>query len=222
MFRSTCLILATVVSVSTAAYAADLPTTSLQVQPAEITLNGPRGAQQLIVTANAEAATIHDATHVAEYKTDDAAVAVIENSVVIAKGNGTTTAKNGYQYLDKYPLSTRTYYRLQQLDVDGKKKPSNIISVERKGLTQSLKVYPNPSKDGLIFVEIVDGTDAINGGTDAINRDSTGITITNALGQILFQDKAKRQNQWQIDVSTWASAVYFVQSGGETIKFVKN
>ena len=91
MFRSTCLILTAVVGVSTATQAADLPTTSLHVQPAEFTLNGPRGAQQLIVTANAEVATIHDATDVTEYRTDDAAVAVIENGVVFAKGNGTTT-----------------------------------------------------------------------------------------------------------------------------------
>ena len=91
MFRSTCLMVTVVVGSSIAALAADLPTTSLQVQPAEITLNGPRGVQQLIVTANAEAGTIHDATNLAEYKTDDAAVAVIENGIVHAKGNGTTT-----------------------------------------------------------------------------------------------------------------------------------
>ena len=90
MFRATCLMLIAVVGISTAVLAEDLPTTSLQILPAEVALNGPRGAQQLIVTANADVATIHDATHVAEYKTDDAAVAVIEHGVVVAKGNGIT------------------------------------------------------------------------------------------------------------------------------------
>ena len=91
MIRSTCLMLTAVVGVSSAALAEELPTTSLQVQPAEFSFDGPRGVQQLIVTANAEAATIHDATNVAEYRSDDAAVAVIENGTVLAKGNGTTT-----------------------------------------------------------------------------------------------------------------------------------
>ena len=90
MFRLTCLLLTFVTGVS-ASIAAELPTLSLSVQPAEIALVGPRGVQQLIVTANGDAATIHDATGLAEYRTDDAAVAVVEGGVVKAKGNGATT-----------------------------------------------------------------------------------------------------------------------------------
>ncbi len=90
MFRSTCLLL-TFVNGVTASFAAELPTLSLSVQPAEIALVGPRGVQQLIVTANGDAATIHDATGLAEYRTDDPAIAVVEGGVVKAKGNGTTT-----------------------------------------------------------------------------------------------------------------------------------
>ena len=84
------MILLTAVCTSPVALA-ELPTSSLQVQPAEITLVGARGVQQLIVTANAEAATIHDATNLAEYKTDDPAIAVVENGIIKAKGTGTTT-----------------------------------------------------------------------------------------------------------------------------------
>ncbi|MFN9719373.1 MAG: DUF1549 domain-containing protein [Planctomycetota bacterium] len=89
MIRSICVI--AILNVSTVGVGAELPMTSLQIQPAEISLIGPRGVQQLVVTANAEAATIHDATNLVEYKTDDPGVALIENGVVRAKGNGTTT-----------------------------------------------------------------------------------------------------------------------------------
>ena len=89
MIRSICII--AILSVSSVGVGAELPTTSLQIQPAEIALIGPRGVQQLVVTANSEAATIHDATNLVEYKTDDPAIAVIENGIVKAKGNGTTT-----------------------------------------------------------------------------------------------------------------------------------
>ena len=91
MLRPTCLLLTAVVCTSSISRAMELPTTSLQIQPAEIALNGPRGAQQLIVTANSEVLTIHDATNLVEYKSDDQAVAVIENGVVKTRGNGTTT-----------------------------------------------------------------------------------------------------------------------------------
>ncbi len=69
---------------------AELPTQSLNVQPSEVTLIGPRGIQQLIVTANAEAATIHDATALAEYRSDNPAVATVDKGVVKAVGNGST------------------------------------------------------------------------------------------------------------------------------------
>ncbi|MFO0978137.1 MAG: DUF1549 and DUF1553 domain-containing protein [Planctomycetaceae bacterium] len=69
---------------------AELPTQSLNVQPSEITLTGPRGIQQLIVTANADAATIHDATAIAEYRSENPAVASVDKGVVKATGNGTT------------------------------------------------------------------------------------------------------------------------------------
>lgn len=88
MLRSLCVF--ALLGVSSASWGAELPTTSLQVQPVEISLIGPRGVQQLVVTANAEAATIHDATTLVEYRTDNPAVAVVENGVVKAKGNGTT------------------------------------------------------------------------------------------------------------------------------------
>ncbi len=69
---------------------AELPTQSLNVQPSEVTLTGPRGIQQLIVTANADAATIHDATAIAEYRSENPAVASVDKGVVKATGNGTT------------------------------------------------------------------------------------------------------------------------------------
>jgi hypothetical protein len=90
MFRSACLFVMAA-CVCAAAGAVELPTDSLIVQPTEIQLSGPRGVQQLIVTANAEAATIHDATDLSEFRIDDPAVAVVEGSKVKATGNGSTT-----------------------------------------------------------------------------------------------------------------------------------
>ena len=131
------------------------------------------------------------------------------------KGSGTTTEKQNYTFTDNTPLSTTAYYRLQQVDFDGSKVSSNIISVESKDEVKGVKIYPNPSQDGLVSIEIAVGR-------DAINRVSTGVTITNALGQIFFQDKAKTQNQWQLDVNNWVSGVYFVRSGNDMVKFIKN
>jgi hypothetical protein len=77
MLRLTCVLLIIVFGAS-ASFAVELPTLSLSVQPAEIVLVGPRGVQQLIVTANGDAATIHDATALAEYRSDDVSVALLK------------------------------------------------------------------------------------------------------------------------------------------------
>lgn len=97
MIRSSCstcfVLIAVTVCLSSRASAVELPTTTLHVVPTEITLSGPRGVQQLIVTANADITTIHDATNLAQYASDDPAVAVIESGRVLARGNGTTTIR---------------------------------------------------------------------------------------------------------------------------------
>ncbi|MBL8818222.1 MAG: DUF1553 domain-containing protein [Planctomyces sp.] len=63
---------------------------TLSVLPAECTLIGPRAAQQLVLTANGELATIRDVTTDCEYRSENPAVADVQNGVVVPKGNGET------------------------------------------------------------------------------------------------------------------------------------
>jgi hypothetical protein len=103
------------------------------------------------------------------------------------------------------PSNSTLYYRLKQIDYDGKQKTFNIIAVNCEGSTNAaITVYPNPFDDEInirfdnipdeeIKVEIYDAggkliyskmhkrTDAI-GSTDAINCVST---ITIHIGNIL-------------------------------------
>jgi len=72
---------------------AELPVRSLQVFPAEVQLRGPRGVQQLLVTANAADADVHDLTAVAQYSSDNPAVATVVDGVIHAAGNGTTVVR---------------------------------------------------------------------------------------------------------------------------------
>jgi hypothetical protein len=51
-----------------------------------------------------------------------------------------------YQAVDEHPLDI-TYYRLQQIDLDGSKSYSDVIVVMRDRGTGTLMVYPNPGYD---------------------------------------------------------------------------
>jgi hypothetical protein len=60
--------------------------------------------------------------------------------------NGNSTALLNYNFTDAQPHNGVNYYRLKQLDIDGKYVYSTVASVTL-GSEQSLSAYPNPTKD---------------------------------------------------------------------------
>ena len=66
------------------------------------------------------------------------------NTVGFVKGNGTTTETQSYTYVDNTELNGTVYYRLKQLDLNGKYDYSKVVEITRVvsyGLSQN---YPNP------------------------------------------------------------------------------
>lgn len=68
------------------------------------------------------------------------------------KGNGTTAKATNYAFADETPLATVNYYRLKQVDMDGKSSYSPTVSVNFKGNGKQLSVFPNPANDRLNLV----------------------------------------------------------------------
>jgi hypothetical protein len=62
-------------------------------------------------------------------------------------GMGTTQSAHTYRYLDAAPLSTTSYYRLKQLDLDGTFAYSPVVAVQVATTTTTLSIYPNPTTD---------------------------------------------------------------------------
>jgi FlgD Ig-like domain len=61
------------------------------------------------------------------------------------QGKGTTTEKQSYSYLDQRTAGGKFYYRLKQIDYDGKFHYSNSIEVNAIPTVYSLSQnYPNP------------------------------------------------------------------------------
>ena len=123
------------------------------------------------------------------------------------KGAGTTLTPQYYAFADD-KLNQLSYYRLKQVDADGQFAYSNIVTAEPFGKKQSIKIYPNPTTNDQITLEM--------------SADTEGVLVTNALGQILFQQQTKGENLLRLDVSTWARGVYFVKSGNDVVKFIRN
>lgn len=66
-------------------------------------------------------------------------------------GNGSTTKSFKYRFVDSQPLAEITYYRLKQIDLNGKATYSKIISLKAcdSNSGTSLQFYPNPFRDNV-------------------------------------------------------------------------
>lgn len=116
------------------------------------------------------------------------------------------TRAGQYQTMDEKPSKGLNYYRLEMVDVDGKKKMSKVVSVVFEEGSKVIVVYPNPTTE-LVTIE---------------HQQGKSIEIVNAVGQVVFQQKTSNDSRLQVNVSAWARGVYFVKSDNEVVKFVKN
>ncbi len=70
----------------------------------------------------------------------------IFNQVSTIAGNGTTSVLHSYSYTDNFSLagSSIIYYRLKQMDIDGKGSYSKVIAVKVKKINTDISISPNP------------------------------------------------------------------------------
>ena len=136
---------------------------------------------------------------------------------------GNSTAVLNYHYNDTKPLSSNNYYRLKQIDNDGKATFSNVVLIKGNPgneLVQSA-IYPNPVSTTL------------NVAINAPGPQKVTVMITDLAGRTVQQQTMELQagnNTATLSVATLQSGVYFVKtvcspaSGGgcsSTAKFVK-
>ncbi|MDZ7880762.1 MAG: T9SS type A sorting domain-containing protein [Saprospiraceae bacterium] len=127
------------------------------------------------------------------------------------KGNGTTNDAKKYNFTDEKIASGLTYYRLKQVDIDGRFEYSKIISVLRKSdKFNAISVSPNPANDVLnILVETK---------TD----DDLEINLLDIFGKTIKHQKMATQqglNNKSLDLQDLPNGIYFLQlqQGSERI-----
>jgi hypothetical protein len=76
--------------------------------------------------------------------------------VANAAGNETEAV---YAYTDNAPLYGTSYYRICQVDEDGKKSYSEIKMISISSLNTSITIWPNPAKD---VIHIQDNNEGIS------------------------------------------------------------
>ncbi len=70
--------------------------------------------------------------------------------LVFVEGAGTTFESNSYAFLDEYPFNGLNYYRLKQIDFDGRFEYHKVALVNFNTLKNDIVIYPNPVQNQLI------------------------------------------------------------------------
>lgn len=127
---------------------------------------------------------------------------------------GTVAATNSaaYSFVDNQPINVIAFYRLKEVDADGKFKYSVIVKLNLNR-SASLRVYPSPAKDQVTIEHAITARGSLS--------------ITTADGRIVKQVDLKPElNQTIVDVSGLKAGLYivrFINAGGqaETTKLIK-
>ncbi len=75
------------------------------------------------------------------------------HTIGFVKGNGTTNTEQQYSFIDKTPASGINYYRLKQIDFDGKTEYSKVVSLHNAEREENgILIYPNPTTDEINII----------------------------------------------------------------------
>jgi hypothetical protein len=109
------------------------------------------------------------------------------------EGQGSTEVVTQYVFVDRAPESSQQYYRLMQVDFDGKVEYSPILAVSRPLSAKEVVVLPNPA-DRAFFIRTEDF------------REIQSAYLINELGQIVWY--AKELSEPFVDVSSFPEGFY--------------
>jgi hypothetical protein len=132
-------------------------------------------------------------------------------SVAKVNANMGATDKAAYSYVDKAPLNGTNFYRVSQVDIDGKHYTTSVVSAKGNcNVAPPVELFPNPATE-VVNVKGLSGANTIR--------------LFNILGQQIMEETATA-DVYPVKVNRLTSGTYQVQviKGGKTIfngKFVK-
>jgi hypothetical protein len=119
------------------------------------------------------------------------------------KASGNSSNQLTYSFIDNAPLNGVNYYRLKQVDNDGKYVESPARAVQFQVLDNvAIQYYPNPT-NGILNIKL----------TDVVAKEAKLITIFNTTGIIVGQYKVQANSNKTIavDMGTYAKGLYIIQ-----------
>jgi hypothetical protein len=121
-------------------------------------------------------------------------------------GNGTANEEHNYSCWDEKPLPGVNYYRLRQMDFDGKEEYSEVVPIDLLALGAltglGLRAYPNPVAGGELTVVLPENLEG-----------ETPVQLFDAAGR-LVRSAEMSVGANSLDVRGLAAGVYWLRVGG--------
>ncbi len=120
-------------------------------------------------------------------------------TIATVNGAGNSSTVRTYNYTDETPLSDKSYYRITQVDFDGKNSSTPIRSVEMHCANAVLKVYPNPATNQI---------------TIKANNAVTQVNILSSSGQSVMKYRPSLSQSggvFTMNIQSIQSGIYLVQ-----------
>jgi hypothetical protein len=125
-------------------------------------------------------------------------------------GAGTSSVPKNYTYQDHINLDGNVYYKLKQVDIDGKFSFSNIIKLSSNDAKASFKIYPNP---------------VVNNFAASFSAPKSGVAtllIRNTSGQTVYKKSlsiVKGDNTVSIGAQQFSTGMYYINIINDEINY---
>lgn len=136
--------------------------------------------------------------------------ASVWNEIGKIEGSGNSNNTIKYSLLNKNPVLGNTYYyRVKQIDFDGKFSYGKIKSIQIEKESGSVLVYPNPVSNNNLTVELLDG-----GNLKFLEiYDNVGRKVTHSIN--IFSEEGQKL---ELDVSKLKTGIYYIKTREITTK----
>jgi len=113
--------------------------------------------------------------------------------------NGNKNLQSNYSFVDNDPVTGQNFYRLKQLDFDGKfaYSPVRIISFDQES---SISIYPNPAHEKVNITGLEGGE---------------RIKVYDVAGRLMYQQKAPNATTMDISLDKIGKGIYYMHITGK-------
>lgn len=127
------------------------------------------------------------------------------NSIAKIVAAGNSSALQTYSYLHEAPARGSNYYRIRQVDFDGRQTYSDVKRISLTSEVRQLKVLTNPVENGRLLIAVQKGTQSVS-----LYTTQGRLLLTKRLGE----------GTHSIDVSAYAKGIYWLKTNEQTEKVI--